>query len=146
MFEPTQLLQRQGAAAFLFVARQRVWIFWHGRSSGRFQAYAADVEVFLKAAVNEIYLSPAGIHEVPTESSLEQRSQLLRIAAVIFTAKTAHRHRVTTTPISPDEHMNEVFERVSADELSVLSVGEMAEKFGFSRRHLNRIFRFRPLP
>lgn len=81
------------------------------------------------------------IHEVRLESSLEQRSQLLRIAAVIFTAKTAHRRRATVNPSSPDEHMNEVFERVSADELSALSVDEMAETFGCSRRHLNRLLR-----
>ena len=36
--------------------------------------------------------------------------------------------------------MIQVFEKLSTDEILSLSVGELADKFGCSRRHLNRLF------
>src|SRR5207249_2343477 len=42
--------------------------------------------------------------------------------------------------IRMEEHMVQVFERLSSPELLTLSVGELAAKFSCSRRHLNRLF------
>jgi AraC-like DNA-binding protein len=39
-----------------------------------------------------------------------------------------------------EDHMMQVFEELSANELLTLSVGNMAQKFSCSRRHLNRLF------
>ena len=74
------------------------------------------------------------------EPSLDQRSQLLRVASVILTDEMARQHHTLANPISLDDHINQVFEQISADELSKLQVEQMAHRFGCSRRHLNRLF------
>jgi len=42
--------------------------------------------------------------------------------------------------IRVEEHMLQVFERLTSQELLTLSVGDLAGKFSCSRRHLNRLF------
>ncbi len=78
--------------------------------------------------------------DVPPHFSLEHRSQLLRAVAAILTVefKTAQLHRVGF--VRAEEHMVQVFEKLSSNELLSSSVGELASKFGCSRRHLNRLF------
>lgn len=78
--------------------------------------------------------------DVPPQFNLDHRSQLLRVAAVILDAefKNVPRHRVGF--VRSDEHMIQVFEKLSASEILDLSVGELAGRFGCSRRHLNRLF------
>jgi AraC-like DNA-binding protein len=80
------------------------------------------------------------IEEVPPQFNLDHRSQLLRAAAAILTEefKTAKTQR--TGSASVEQRMVEVFEHLSVDQLLSLSVGELAVKFGCSRRHLNRLF------
>jgi AraC-like DNA-binding protein len=80
------------------------------------------------------------IEEVPPQFNLDHRSQLLRTAAVILTEefKAAHAGRIGS--VSVEQRMVEVFEKLSVDQLLGLSVGELAVKFGCSRRHLNRLF------
>src|SRR4051812_13221208 len=74
--------------------------------------------------------------EVPPQFNLDHRSQLLRVAAAILTVefKTAQPQRIGF--VRAEEHMIQVFERLSTPELLSLSVGELADKFGCSRRHL----------
>src|ERR1019366_5200393 len=50
----------------------------------------------------------------------------------------AHSQRVGF--IRPEDHMIQVFEKLSTTDLVNLSVPELAGKFGVSRRHLNRLF------
>jgi AraC-like DNA-binding protein len=78
--------------------------------------------------------------DVPPQFSLDHRSQLLRAVAAILTVefKTAQLQRVGF--VRAEEHMVQVFERLSSNELLSSSVGELASKFGCSRRHLNRLF------
>jgi len=80
------------------------------------------------------------IGEAPPQFNLDHRSQLLRVAAVILTEefKTAQHSRSGFVRV--EDHLIQVFERLSSDELLTLSVGELAAKFGCSRRHLNRLF------
>ena len=78
--------------------------------------------------------------EVPTEFNLDHRSQLLRVVAAILSVefKTAQSYRVGF--VRAEVHMLQVFEKLSANELLSLSVGELAARFGCSKRHLSRLF------
>jgi AraC-like DNA-binding protein len=78
--------------------------------------------------------------EVPPQFNLDHRSQLLRVASAILTLefKTAQPQRVGF--IRVEDHMIQVFERLSTNELLTCSVSELAVKFSCSRRHLNRLF------
>jgi AraC-like DNA-binding protein len=75
-----------------------------------------------------------------TQSRLQQRSQLLRIVAAILSDefKTVHSQRSGLG--WAEDHMIQVFEKLSSAELLKLSVDELAAKFSCSRRHLNRLF------
>ena len=77
---------------------------------------------------------------VPPQFNLDHRSQLLRVAAAILSVefKSAQHSRVGF--VGGEEHMVQVFEKLSANELLSSSVGELAARFGCSRRHLNRLF------
>jgi len=78
--------------------------------------------------------------EVPPQFNLDHRSQLLRVAAAILTVEFKNAHGQRVGFIRPDEHMIQVFEKLSNAELVGLSVPELASRFGCSRRHLNRLF------
>jgi AraC-like DNA-binding protein len=78
--------------------------------------------------------------EVPPQTNLDHRGQLLRLAALILNEefKCAQEKRVGFVRV--EDHMAQVFEKLSADEMLSLSVPELARKFSCSRRHLNRLF------
>ena len=78
--------------------------------------------------------------EIPPQFNLDHRGQLLRVAASILTIelKNAHSRRVGFVRV--EDHMMQVFEKLSSAELLSLSVDELAEKFSCSRRHLSRLF------
>lgn len=77
---------------------------------------------------------------MPPQFDLDHRTQLLRVAAAILATefKNAHSRRVGF--IRAEEHMTQVFEKLSASDILNLSVAELAQRFGCSRRHLNRLF------
>lgn len=78
--------------------------------------------------------------ELAPHSTLSHRSSLLNVAACVLAEEfgRATTHRVGY--VRSDEHMAEVFERLSVSEILGLSVPELAKKFSCSRRHLNRLF------
>ncbi len=80
------------------------------------------------------------LQEVPPQFNLDHRSQLLRVASALLTVefKTAQPRRGGFVRV--EEHMLQVFEKLSSNELLNSSVGDLAAKFGCSRRHLNRLF------
>lgn len=80
------------------------------------------------------------IKSVPTEWTLDTRSQLLRIAAVLLTEefKAARGQRVGF--VRAEDHVAQVLQQLSADELLSFSIDDLAAKFGCSRRQLNRLF------
>ena len=78
--------------------------------------------------------------EVPPQFNLDHRCQLLRVAAAVLTVEFTKAHSQRVGFIRPEDHMIQVFEKLSATDLAGLSVPELAGKFGCSRRHLNRLF------
>jgi len=80
------------------------------------------------------------VEEISPQFNLDHRGQLLRLAAAILNEEfnMAHGHRVGF--VRAEDHLVQVFEKLSAEEMLSLSVPELAERFGCSRRHLNRLF------
>ncbi|MGO8676713.1 MAG: helix-turn-helix domain-containing protein [Limisphaerales bacterium] len=77
---------------------------------------------------------------VTAQYDLGHRSQLLRVGAVILSAEFKQARRHASGYVRIEEHMMQVFEQLSTGEILNSSVSELAEKFGCSRRHLNRLF------
>jgi AraC-like DNA-binding protein len=80
------------------------------------------------------------LKEAPPQHDLNHRGQLLRIAATILSEEFKEALSRRNGNAQPEAHMVQVFEKLSASEIINLSVGELAEKFSCSRRHLNRLF------
>ena len=78
--------------------------------------------------------------EVPPQFNLDHRTQLLRIVGAVLTVEFAVARPQRVGFIRVEEHMLQVFERLTSQELLTLSVGDLAKKFSCSRRHLNRLF------
>ncbi len=80
------------------------------------------------------------IREAPPEFSLDHRGQLLRVVAAILAVELKQAQARRAGYVRIEDHLAQVFEKLSVDELLTLSVGALADKFGCSRRHLNRLF------
>jgi AraC-like DNA-binding protein len=80
------------------------------------------------------------LEEAPPQFNLDHRSQLLRVAAAVLNIEFMNAHSRRVGLVRPPDHVMRVFEKLSAAELVGLSVGELADKFRCSRRHLNRLF------
>lgn len=80
------------------------------------------------------------IADIPPQFNLDHRGHLLRLASAILNEefKTAHAKHVGF--VRPEDHLVQVFEELSVDEMLSLSVPELAKRFSCSRRHLNRLF------
>lgn len=81
------------------------------------------------------------IDGVPAEFNLGHRSHLLRVAAEVISEESLNAHRNRVGFVRLEEHLEQVFESLSSEELLTLSVAQLAERFGYSRRHLGRLFR-----
>jgi len=77
---------------------------------------------------------------VPAQFNLDHRGQLVRIAASILSVEFNTGLAQRSGRFQPEDHVIQVFEKLSASELISLSVGELAARFNCSRRHLNRLF------
>jgi len=77
---------------------------------------------------------------VPEQINLNHRGHLIRIASAVISADFKEAQTQRTGYVSAEDHMVQVFQRLSPTEFINLSVGELAEKFSCSRRHLNRLF------
>lgn len=75
-----------------------------------------------------------------TQARLQQRSQLLRIVSAILADEFKNVHTQRSGLRWSEDHMIQVFEKLSSSELLKLSVDELAARFSCSRRHLNRLF------
>jgi len=80
------------------------------------------------------------LEDVPPQSDLNHRGQVLRIVATILSEEFKAAPSRRAGFVRPEEHLIQVFEKLSTGEILGLSVGELAGKFGCSRRHLNRLF------
>jgi len=77
---------------------------------------------------------------VPPQFNLDHRGQLIRIAATLLSVEFKEGQSHRSGHVRTEDHMVQVFEKLSASELINLSVGELAGRFSCSRRHLNRLF------
>jgi AraC-like DNA-binding protein len=77
---------------------------------------------------------------VPKRANLEYRSQLLRVASVTLSVEFDAVCQRRSGFVRIEEHMVQVFEKLTNAEMVSLSVVELAARFGCSRRHLNRLF------
>jgi len=77
---------------------------------------------------------------ITARTDLAHRSQLLRVAAVILSVEFKLARPQSGGYVRMEEHMVQVFERLSTREILDSSVAGLAQKFGCSRRHLNRLF------
>ena len=80
------------------------------------------------------------LKEIPPQFNLDYRSQLLRVVAAILSVELKTMQSARNDSVQRDENTAGVFGGLSTDELLSLSVGELASKYGCSRRHLNRLF------
>lgn len=78
--------------------------------------------------------------EVPADFDLNHRGQLLRVAASVLASEFKAIQAQRGKDAGPENHVAQVFEKLSASDLINLSVGELAGRFNCSRRHLNRLF------
>jgi len=78
--------------------------------------------------------------EIPPQLDLDHRGRLLRVAATILSHEFKAAHTQRAGFVRPEDHLVQVFEKLSAEEMLGLSVDELAERFSCSRRHLNRLF------
>ena len=78
--------------------------------------------------------------EASPQFDLTHRSQLLKVVTVILDEefKAAHRSRAGLS--RSEDHAVEVLEQLTLDQVLESSIGELATRFGCSRRHLNRTF------
>jgi AraC-like DNA-binding protein len=79
--------------------------------------------------------------KIGTKLDLIHRSQLLSVAALLLSSELKlWQQKQSSQGDAADDHMLRVFEQLSSHELMNLSVEELADKFGCSRRHLSRLF------
>jgi AraC-like DNA-binding protein len=81
------------------------------------------------------------MREIGEKLDLVHRSQLLRVVALLLSSELRFsQQKQTGVGDNADDHMLRVFEQLSSHELLSLSVEELADRFGCSRRHLSRLF------
>jgi AraC-like DNA-binding protein len=80
------------------------------------------------------------VASAPPQGNVDHRSQVLRVAAAVLSAEFKNARSQRAGFVRMEDHMMQVFKELSTVELLTLSVGDMAHKFGCSRRHLNRLF------
>jgi len=93
------------------------------------------------AASNPVAVESHRLLEIAqAKPGLQQRSQLLNTIAVILSDEFKNVHVQRSGRDWAEDHMIEVFEKLSSAELLNLSVDDLAARFSCSRRHLNRLF------
>lgn len=80
------------------------------------------------------------VGETGPKIDLNHRSQLLRVTALLLSSELKLWQQQQSGYESAEDHMLRVFEQLSSHQLLNLSVEELSQKFGCSRRHLSRLF------
>ncbi len=80
------------------------------------------------------------LQAIPAEHNLVHRTLLLRLAAVLLEDELLAVKGEQLTAASAGERILQILDGISITELISASVDELAQKFGYSRRHLNRLF------
>jgi len=77
---------------------------------------------------------------IPAEHNLVHRTLLLRLASVILEHELLAVKGEQLPAANAGERILQILDGISITELVNASVDELAQKFGYSRRHLNRLF------
>jgi AraC-like DNA-binding protein len=80
------------------------------------------------------------LDEIGPQFDLNHRSQLLRVAALLLSSEFKSAKGRRGGFVRAEDHLIQVFEKLSAEEILNLSVEELSRKFSCSRRHLSRLF------
>ena len=78
--------------------------------------------------------------DVSAEFDLQHRSHLLRVVMTVLSEEFKRARGERVGYVRAEDHLMQVFEKLPVDDLLTLSVGELADRFGCSRRHLSRLF------
>jgi len=76
----------------------------------------------------------------PPQYSLEHSAHLLQIAVIFLSAEFQQVQNQRMGLVHAEDYLIKALQKLSADDIANLSVGELAKKFSCSRRHLNRVF------
>lgn len=79
------------------------------------------------------------LQSVPPVDTLEHRSHLLRVVALLLSDEFREPPPVYSGLLGSDEHFLQVLARSSIADLTLCPVQELAARFGCSRRQLNRL-------
>ncbi len=80
------------------------------------------------------------VEQAPSRFNVDHRSHLVRVASSVLSLELSNARAQHSGFVRIEEHITQVFESLSTTEILNLSVGELADRFGCSRRHLNRLF------
>lgn len=80
------------------------------------------------------------LQAIPADRNLVHRTLLLRLAAVLLEHELMAVKGEQLPAASAAERIVQILDGISITELINASVDELAQKFGYSRRHLNRLF------
>jgi AraC-like DNA-binding protein len=78
--------------------------------------------------------------EAPPQFNLDHRTHILRVASPVLSCEFNRARSQRCGFVRIEEHLTQVFEKLSIDEILNLSLLELANRFSCSRRHLNRLF------
>jgi len=80
------------------------------------------------------------IESTPPELSFQHRCHLLEVVSAIFSAELNQVQVDRGGLAAADEHFAQVLNQLSSADIMNVSVQELAGRFGWSRRHLSRVF------
>ena len=80
------------------------------------------------------------VEGVPPNGNIDHRGHVLRIASAVLSVEFLNARNERNGYARTEDHIIQVFESLSAEDLLNLSVDELASRFSCSRRHLNRLF------
>lgn len=80
------------------------------------------------------------LEDAPSHFNLDHRGQLLRVVTAILSQEFENARGKRVGFIRVEDRIAQIFETLSVEELLNMSVGELADRFNCSRRHLNRLF------
>ena len=83
----------------------------------------------------------SSLRDAGEKQDLVHRSQLLKVVSVLLAAEFGTwQQKQASLGDAADDHTLQVFDQLSSHEFLELSVEDLADKFGCSRRHLSRLF------
>lgn len=92
------------------------------------------------AALDPVAHCLALLQQIPTQDNLEHRTVLLRVAAMLLEHELQAVNGQQLLAGTAGERVRQILDGISSADLMNASADELAHKFGYSRRHLHRLF------